>query len=222
MPILTKTTPPAEYLHQLFIYQPETGLLVNKIDRKGGVKAGEVAGCINQGYRNVKIDGTAYRAHRIVWKMAYNEDPADDIHHGKGGPLDNRLENLSVLTHRENCSIERTEASGLPVGVRRDKGRYKAQITIAGKPTHLGNYDTPEAASAAYQKALAMHLDGFSPEEIRQALGVAQKSSQYKGVCWRKQNQKWVAQITIDGKNKHLGLFPTEEAAHQAYLQHKN
>ena len=155
MPILTKETPPAEYLYQLFIYQPETGLLINRINRGARAKAGEVAGCINRRYRDVFIDGATYRAHRIVWKMAYDEDPDLDIHHANGDGTDNRLENLSLLTHRENCSIEKTEASGLPVGVRLNKGRYLAQIAIAGKSTHLGMYDTPEQASDAYQKALA-------------------------------------------------------------------
>jgi hypothetical protein len=41
--------------------------------------------------------------------------------------------------------------------------------------------------------------------------------SGYKGVCWDKINQKWVAQIRLNGKSKHLGLFDTPEAAHRAY-----
>ena len=218
MPISIKKTPPAAYLHELFIYQPETGLLLNGINRKQ-VKAGEVAGYINGGYYNVSVDGTMYRAHRLVWKMAYSEDPAVDIHHSNGDGTDNRLKNLSLLTHRENCSIEKTEKSGLPVGVVFTKGRYEAKIRIAGKRPSLGRYDTAEQASDAYQKALAMHLDGFTPQEIQKALGVSQLSSQYRGVTWEKRRQKWMAYHRINGKHKHLGYFLTEEAAHQAYLE---
>jgi len=42
-------------------------------------------------------------------------------------------------------------------------------------------------------------------------------SSKFKGVCWHKKGNKWVAQITINGKRKHLGLFNCELAASHAY-----
>lgn len=34
-------------------------------------------------------------------------------------------------------------------------------------------------------------------------------SSKYRGVCWNKQNEKWVARLS----NKHLGLFVNEDEA---------
>ena len=42
-------------------------------------------------------------------------------------------------------------------------------------------------------------------------------SSQYKGVYWNKQNNKWIAQININGKVKYLGLFTNEEEAAETY-----
>lgn len=44
-------------------------------------------------------------------------------------------------------------------------------------------------------------------------------SSGYKGVSWRKKEQKWGAKICIKGKQKHLGLFDTPEEAHAAYCE---
>ena len=41
--------------------------------------------------------------------------------------------------------------------------------------------------------------------------------SRFKGVSWKKQCQKWVAQIKIDGKMKHLGLFESEKDAAKMY-----
>ena len=38
-----------------------------------------------------------------------------------------------------------------------------------------------------------------------------------KGYSWHKLAKKWRAQIRIDGKNKHLGLFEKEEDAKQVY-----
>ncbi len=41
--------------------------------------------------------------------------------------------------------------------------------------------------------------------------------SKYKGVCWHKDNEKWVAQIHIDGQQRHLGYFDNEISAAKAY-----
>ena len=38
------------------------------------------------------------------------------------------------------------------------------------------------------------------------------------GVSWYKQRKKFKAQIKLNGKTKHLGMFSTSEQAHQAYL----
>lgn len=42
-------------------------------------------------------------------------------------------------------------------------------------------------------------------------------SSKYVGVDLHKQSRKWRARIVIDGKSKHLGLFNSENDAHNAY-----
>ena len=41
--------------------------------------------------------------------------------------------------------------------------------------------------------------------------------SKYTGVTWFSRDKKWKAQITINGKNKHLGYFKDEEEAAEAY-----
>lgn len=45
------------------------------------------------------------------------------------------------------------------------------------------------------------------------------KSCPLKGVTWHKQCQKWQAQIKINNKNKHLGIFGSPEEAHEAYCK---
>lgn len=39
------------------------------------------------------------------------------------------------------------------------------------------------------------------------------------GVCWNKQREKWQAEIKVDGKKKHLGLFDSIDAASSARLK---
>ena len=43
------------------------------------------------------------------------------------------------------------------------------------------------------------------------------ESSQYKGVSWNRNVNKWEAQITINGKQTHLGYFASEKVAALAY-----
>lgn len=43
-------------------------------------------------------------------------------------------------------------------------------------------------------------------------------ASGFLGVSWRKAEKKWVAQITLNGKLKHLGYFALPELAYEAYL----
>ena len=42
-------------------------------------------------------------------------------------------------------------------------------------------------------------------------------SSQYTGVCWHKQHNKWMSSIKINGKKKYLGYFTNELDASKAY-----
>jgi len=42
-------------------------------------------------------------------------------------------------------------------------------------------------------------------------------TSKYTGVCWHKQHNKWVAQIVINSKVKHLGYFLDELEASRSY-----
>lgn len=46
---------------------------------------------------------------------------------------------------------------------------------------------------------------------------VKNSSSKYKGVSWRKSTGYWIANIKLDGKQKHLGCFWSEEDAARAY-----
>lgn len=44
------------------------------------------------------------------------------------------------------------------------------------------------------------------------------KTSIYPGLYFNNQNQKWISQISINGKHKHLGCFKTEIEAFKSYV----
>ena len=51
-----------------------------------------------------------------------------------------------------------------------------------------------------------------SPKKRKKADGA---TSRFQGVSWNSSNKKWFAQKTVDGKQKHIGIFTNElEAAH--------
>ena len=69
---------------------------------------------------------------------------------------DNRLENLQVITQRENASKDKKNFSSKYTGVyffKRDK-KWKSQIRVNGKCKHLGIFNDELEAAEAYQKAL--------------------------------------------------------------------
>jgi len=49
----------------------------------------------------------------------------------------------------------------------------------------------------------------------------AHGTSGFLGVTWHKQTGRWKAQISVKGRNRHLGLFDDPVEAHQAYLEAK-
>lgn len=49
----------------------------------------------------------------------------------------------------------------------------------------------------------------------------AGSASKLMGAQWHEQRGKWQASITSNGKRFHLGLFETQEEAHEAYISAK-
>jgi len=84
--------------------------------------------------------------HRIIMQ------PASDmqVDHINGNRLDNRRENLRIVTQHEN-QWNRTTAKGYTWRIRLNK--WEAQITKDYKKISLGLYDTEEEAAAAYISA---------------------------------------------------------------------
>lgn len=54
-------------------------------------------------------------------------------------------------------------------------------------------------------------------EQSRNTSSAKSGTSQYLGVSWRANRNKWRAVIFVDGKQKSLGAFDTEEDAARAY-----
>jgi hypothetical protein len=143
-------------LREALRYNPETGVFTRVDERARHV----VAGCVHAGYVVIKIGRVGYRAHRLAWLYVYGEWPSGQIDHINGVPTDNRLSNLRVANPRENAqnrrSARKDNASGI-MGVRLQKGRWRARINVDGKSVSLGMFSTAQEAGDAYLAAKREH-----------------------------------------------------------------
>jgi len=152
----TNKTPSQEYLKELFTYDGKN--LRWKIKKATNTKIGSIAGWIDkEGYLLIRIDGTLYRGHRLIYKMFYNKEP-DIIDHIDCNKSNNSINNLRSGTQSyNNCNIEKARSHNitgvLGVSFHKPAQKYQARIGINGKLKHLGLFLTAEEASKAYQKA---------------------------------------------------------------------
>lgn len=113
----------------------------------GRAAAGMLAGCkMKNGYWCIRYAGALHYAHRIIWEMHNGPIPEgyqiDHIWHNR---LDNRIENLRLVTVTENNRNQsklKTNKSGV-TGVHWDKKRKKwvATIWINNKIKYLGGFE---------------------------------------------------------------------------------
>lgn len=112
-----------------------------------------------------------FLAHQVVAIVFLNHVPNGTneivVDHINGIRHDNRLENLQLITNRENSSkdkIGKGSSSYIGVSFLKAKKKYESRIRYKGKLIHLGNYIDPYDAHLAYQKALERINKGLPPK----------------------------------------------------------
>jgi hypothetical protein len=152
-----------ERLVQLANYDPATGLLVCAQNRKGSKnKVGDVLGSLTKcGHIEIQLDSHRYLAHRLAFLAMTGSMPTGVVDHINRNPGDNRWSNLRDVTQVENGHNQdrnpQNNRTGF-VGVHRWKGKYRAKLVVGQKQIHLGTFDDPSVAAAAYRAAKQEHL----------------------------------------------------------------
>lgn len=105
----------------------------------------------NTGYAEARVNGRTTLFHHLVLQCEKGM-VRDHINRNK---MDNRKENLRIVTYFENnVNVERANSNpyGVP-GAYKNGNRIGVRINVHGKPIYLGTYKTVEEAKEAREKA---------------------------------------------------------------------
>lgn len=164
-----------ERLLDLVHYDPETGVFTWATPRPK-IRVGERVGNLRDDeYLGVKLLGKSYLLHRVAFFYMTGRWPVGDLDHRNRKRADNRWDNLREATrgqNRTNTTTVRSKAGFRGVYELKPRAdgrcRFKAQIMVQGVLTHLGVFDTPEQAHAAYVRA-AQAAHGEFAEHLNQS-----------------------------------------------------
>ena len=171
--------PSPELLRKLLRYEPETGKLfwrerdleffkTHQSCEKWNLRwAGKEAFTFSdaKGYRRGTLLGKSYKAHRIIWKLFYGNDPINQIDHINCIHADNRICNMREATNTQNqrnTKIKKTNKSGYKgVCFHKQHRKWASTICVDGKYRHLGYFENPKDASKAYDAACKKYHGEF-------------------------------------------------------------
>jgi hypothetical protein len=140
--------------------------------RTNAKSAGKEAGWLtadNKGkfYYGVRFNNRNYKAHRIVYALAFDCDPGNmEIDHIDGNGLNNTLSNLRIATHAQNLRNRgktKANTSGKKgVYFSQQSKKWGACVRVNNKTVHLGLFDDINKAAAAYDNAANIHYGSFA------------------------------------------------------------
>lgn len=151
-----------KHIRKCFTYDDDTGFLLWAVSPSSNVSVGDIAGYVSargrhDAYeRRIKIKGKAYKASRVVWMYKNKKEipKGMQIDHINGDTLNNRIENLRLVTPEQNSRNNKrfcTNTTGF-TGVYENKKRKKWLASIhvgGGKQKYLGIFSTKAEAIAA-------------------------------------------------------------------------
>lgn len=100
-----------------------------------------------------------YKIHQLVAMAFLNHKPNGFklvVDHIDNDKLNNRVDNLQIITNRENIIKSKKNKTGFTgISYRKDVNKYQAKIRLKNKRLYLGYFETAEEASNAYQRELS-------------------------------------------------------------------
>jgi hypothetical protein len=130
---------------------------------------------ITSGYPRVLLHKdkkqTSRYIHQLVAEVFLNHTPNGHtlvVNHINFDKLDNRVENLEIVTQRENVNRKHLKSSSQYTGVYWSKTnkRWIATLSTKGKHKYLGSYNCEFKAHLAYQVELILSKQNYSNDTL--------------------------------------------------------
>jgi hypothetical protein len=173
----------------------------------------------NKGYLGIRLckngKTKSFQVHVLVAIVFHGHKPDGFkivVDHDDNNKLNNRADNLRLVTNRENASKDKKGGSSNFIGVFWDKNanKWRASIYFKGRQVDLGCFSFDIDAANAYQKAKKEADEGLDLNVLYPK--GRNRASKFKYVSFCKKFNKWLAKY----KGKRIGLFNTEIEAHEA------
>jgi hypothetical protein len=117
-----------------------------------------------QGYLVRTVKGGTVLFHREILGLSVGDGIVVD--HIDGDRLNNRRSNLRLCTRAENTRNQRLSCKNTSgykgVTFNKANGKWTSQIMLNKKRKHLGSFNTPQEAYAAYCAAATIHHKEFA------------------------------------------------------------
>lgn len=169
---MIKTIPAVKLLRECFRYERSAGKLYWRKrpfrhfkSRKWGKHwnrrwAGkEAASITDTGHATVRIFGTAYKVHRVIWKIDKGVEPPSLLDHRDRKPSANIISNLRPASYSQNLINKNRQA-----GIKKARnGDWEARIHKDKKYIHLGTFGSRAAAIVARRQAEVRLYGEFAP-----------------------------------------------------------
>lgn len=141
-------------LHELFDYDPKTGIFRWKKRLANCIKVGDIAGSNHDGYVRITIKRKRHFAHNLAWIYMTGETPPHFVDHIDGNPSNNRFSNLRLATKSQNKMNEKLRKDN-KIGLKgvcyhKHSKKFVTQIYVDGKQKTIGYYSEAEDAHNAY------------------------------------------------------------------------
>lgn len=186
-----------------------------------------------KGYPKIRLEnyttgkGSTKRVHSLVWE-AFGDGteisfPNKIIDHIDRNKQNNHINNLRIISNRENASNRKDNKEFIGVRKNNKSDNYTCRIWFNNKEYHLGTFKTQEEAYITYNQALS-HIDTDFIQWYETIETPQKNNSLYSniGVHKGKTNGTYRSSITFKSKIYTLGTFKSELEARQTFLEAKS
>lgn len=118
----------------------------------------ELTATNSSGYKHMTYGNKTVMQHRVIWELHHGPIPeGTQVDHINGDRLDNRIENLRLVTQSQNQSnrkINSSNTSGVKgVWWNAQCNKWQVSIQVRGERKHLGLYEDLELAELVANEA---------------------------------------------------------------------